>query len=310
MPRDEPIAFTDREIEIVRTFADQAVIAIENARLFEQVQARTRDLTEALQQQTATADVLKVISRSAFDLQAVLDALIASAVELIVGTHGTIYIRSGDNFEARSNAGLPPQFAEFLKRNPPAPDRRSAAGRVLLTGGPITIEDVLADPDYVVPAHSLAQTRSILAAPLLRNERVEGVIVVAKRRPGSFTERQIELVRTFADQAVIAIENVRLFDQVQVKTRDLEESLAQQTATADVLKVISRSAFDLQAVLDTLIQSAVKLCGGDNGVIYIEGHGAFTSRRQPMKAERRSCSQRCAARRNIPAAVRSARASC
>jgi GAF domain-containing protein len=275
VPREEPIAFTEREIDLVRTFADQAVIAIENARLFEQVQARTRDLTEALQQQTATADVLKVISRSAFDLQAVFDTLISSAVRLIGGIHGTICLRDGDVYRYRAHFGLTPQFANWLDEHPAKPGRGSSVGRVTLSGMVESIVDVLDDPEYVVPANDYNRIRSMLAAPLLRNDKVEGVLVIARPEPGSFTQRQIEIVQTFADQAVIAIENARLFDEVQARTRDLSEALQQQTATAEVLKVISRSAFDLQTVLDTLMASAARLCGGDAGAIYLQSGDAF-----------------------------------
>ena len=274
LARPEPEPFTPGQIKLVQTFADQAAIAIENVRLFDEVQAKTRDLTEALQQQTATADVLKVISRSAFDLQAVFDTLISSAVELSGALNGTICLRDGDGYRYLATSGLQGDFSKFLVENPPTPSRGSAAGRVLLSGKVESIADVLEDADYIVPAYGLNKTRSILGVPLLRNDRVEGALVLARAEPDHFTARQIELVQTFADQAVIAIENVRLFDEVQAKTRDLSESLQQQTATADVLKVISRSAFDLQVVLDTLISSAVELSGASGGTICLrEGDG-------------------------------------
>jgi GAF domain-containing protein len=259
--RAEPIPFSQRQVDLVATFADQAVIAIENVRLFDEVQAKTRDIEESLQQQTATADVLKVISRSAFDLQAVFDALISSAVNLIGSQHGTIYVREGGGVRIRAHCGVAPEFVDFLVENPPVPGMGSVSGRVMLTGKVVVIPDILEDKDYTLPANELNRTRAMLGAPLLRNDRVEGVLVIARTEPGPFSSRQVELVETFADQAVIAIENARLFDEVQAKTRDLEESLQQQTATADVLKVISRSAFDLQAVLTTLAESARELCG-------------------------------------------------
>jgi two-component system, NtrC family, sensor kinase len=267
--------FTKTHIDLVTTFADQAVIAVENARLFGEVQAKTRDLEESLQQQTATADVLKVISRSAFDLQAVFEALISSAVNLMGGKHGTIYVRDGENFRIRAHFGVSERFVDFLARNPPTPGMGSASGRVMLTGKVVVIPDILQDKDYTHPANELNRTRSMLAAPLLRNDRLEGVLVIARTEPGAFSSRQIELVETFADQAVIAVENARLFGEVQAKTRDLEESLQQQTATADVLKVISRSAFDLQAVLHTLVESAAKLCDADKATITRQIDGVF-----------------------------------
>ena len=273
--RKEPGTFAAHHIQLLQTFADQAVIAIENVRLFDEVQAKTHDLSEALQQQTATADVLKVISRSAFDLQTVFDTLISSAIELSGAMSGTICVRDGDVFPYRATVGTTPEFALFLAEHPAIPGRHSTAGRVILSGEVVCIPDVLEDSEYRVPVVSFQiPTRSSLGVPLLRNDKVEGALVLVRTQPGDFDHRQIELVKTFADQAVIAIENVRLFDEVQARTRDLSVSLQQQTATAEVLKVISRSAFDLQAVFDTLISSAVELSGAFNGTICLrEGEG-------------------------------------
>ena len=214
--------------------------------------------------QTATSDVLKVISRSAFDLQAVFDTLTASAVELCGAFSGSICVRDGEIYRYRGNAGpgLSLAVSQYLAEHPATPGRGSIVGRVLLLSRVEEIPDVLEDPDYVVPlgAHGQA-SRALLGVPLLGKDGIEGALVLTRKEPGHFTARQIEIVQTFADQAVIAIENVRLFDEVQAKTRDLEEALAQQTATAEVLKVISRSAFDLDAVLKTLSDSARSLSG-------------------------------------------------
>ena len=266
--RMEPIAFSDKQIALLQTFADQAVIALGNVRLFEEVQARTRDLQELLQQQTATADVLKVISRSAFDLHMVLQTLVESAARLCNADMAQI-TRQRDGVFFRAEAyGFPQEFIEYSRTVPIVPDSGSAIGRALLDGKASHIPDALADPDYTFnEARRIANFRAVLAVPMLRDGAPIGVIVMTRKEPRPFTEKQIDLATTFADQAAIAIGNVQLFDAVQAKTRDLEESLQQQTATADVLKVISRAAFDLQVVLDTLVESAARLCEADMSVI-------------------------------------------
>ncbi|MGA7197034.1 GAF domain-containing protein [Roseiarcus sp.] len=269
--RGQTGSFPQRQVDLLQTFADQAVIAIENVRLFDEVQARTRDLTEALQQQTATSEVLKVISRSAFDLQAVFNTLIASAVELAGAVNGTICLREGDGFRYRANSriGMPSDFVKYLADHPPTAGRGSAAGRVILSGRIESIPDVLQDPDYVVPVFGFNKSRSVLGVPLLRNDRVEGALVLGRVEPGAFTERQIEIVQTFADQAVIAIENVRLFDEVQARTRDLEESLRRQTATSDILRVIASSPGDMQPVLDRLAETTCRLCEAYDALVLL-----------------------------------------
>ena len=253
-------AFSRRHIELVQTFADQAIIAIENVRLFDEVQARTRDLQEALQQQTATAEVLKVISRSTFDLDPVLTTLTESARNLCGAANATIFLRDGDYMRVGAGSGHTPEFIEFLRRNPIRAGRETFTGRVMLTGEVVELPDVLADPEYGYgPAQRLGNYRAALGVPLLRDGRVEGVFSLSRPEPGTFTPRQIELVRAFADQALIAIENVRLFDEVQARTRDLTEALQQQTATADILKVIASSPSDVQPVFDAVADRAMRL---------------------------------------------------
>jgi two-component system, NtrC family, sensor kinase len=271
--------FSEKEIALAQSFADQAAIAIQNARMFDEVQARTREVEEALAQQTATADVLKVISRSAFDLDVVFEALLASAVSLVGSRGGTICVREGDGFRYRAVAeGRDSAMWRYLSQHPPTPGRASVAGRVLLSGKPEIITDTLQDSEFSVPVHTLAGSRSVAGVPLLRDNRVEGALMVGRAEAGPFDPRQIEVLQTFADQAVIAIENVRLLDEVQARTHDLEESLAQQTATADVLKVISRSAFDLQVVFDTLLTSAVRLAGAAAGSMCVRDGSVFPYR--------------------------------
>jgi two-component system, NtrC family, sensor kinase len=267
--REEPGHFSPRAIELVRSFADQAVIAIENVRLFDEVQARTRDLEESLAQQTATADVLKVISRSAFDLQTVLDALVESAARICEAEKGCIMQRQGDQYHWVSNFGFSPEHDAYVRAHPMTAGGYSATARVARDRRAVHVPDVLADPDYTASENQrLGNYRTILGVPLLRDGEPIGAFIMTREAVRPFNQRQIDLLQTFADQAVIAIENARLFDEVQAKTRDLEEALQQQTATAEVLQVISRSTFDLEAVFRTLVENAVRLCGARTGMIF------------------------------------------
>src|SRR5581483_5764293 len=228
LTRQQSLPFTDKQIELVQTFADQAVIAIENVRLFDEVQARTRDLSESLQQQTATADVLKVISRSAFDLQSVFDTLTASATQLCDANYGIIFLRKEDTFYAHATSGAKSTLLDFLKANPRRLSDKSMVPRVARTGAVVHIPDRLLDPDYEFVGVDQALgsvARAMLGVPLLRNGTAEGVFVLGRYEPKPFTQRQIELIESFSDQAVIAIENVRLFEEVQARTRELAQSL-------------------------------------------------------------------------------------
>jgi GAF domain-containing protein len=283
--------FSRKQIELVTTFANQAAIAIENARLFDEVNARTEDLRESLQQQTATADVLKVISRSTFDLQTVLDTLTESAARLCNADMATVARQDESGFYNVTNHNFPADWIEYSKSFRMQPDRGGVVGRALLVGGPVQIADVLTDPEYVYSEQQRrVGFRTLLATPLLRGGLPIGVFLLARKTVRSFDEKQMALLSTFADQAVIAIENVRLFAEVQAKTEDLRESLQQQTATADVLKVISRSTFDLQTVLDALVESATRLCEADHAWLFQRdggfllfkssfGHGTATHER-------------------------------
>jgi signal transduction histidine kinase/uncharacterized protein YigA (DUF484 family) len=276
MARSHTGRFPERQIELLRTFADQAVIAIENVRLFDEVQARTRDLTESLQQQTATADVLKVISRSTFDLQTVLGTLTESAARLCEADMAAITRQDDTFYYYATTYGYPPELDNYFKNVAHEPGQGSVIGRTILHRKTIHVPDVLADAQYTMgETAKKADLRTALGVPLLREGNPIGVILVGRHAVQPFTDKQIDLVETFADQAVIAIENVRLFDEVQARTRDLTESLQQQTATADVLKVISRSTFDLQTVLSALIESAARLCSADQGAITREISGTF-----------------------------------
>ena len=280
--------FTDRQIELVRTFADQAVIALENARLLGELQARTRDLEESLEYQTATSDVLKVISRSASDVQPVLDTVVETAARLCESDSASITIREGEIYRwvSSSFSAPEPELWAALRQRTMVPGRDSLAARVALEGRVVHVADILADPDYAVAETVAAGRRTSLGVPLLREGAVLGTINLTRKRVQPYTERQIELVRTFADQAVIAIENARLLGELQARTRDLEESLEYQTATSNVLKVIARSTTDVQPVLDTLLEAASRLSSSDSGGVwmregevyrYISGYAADVS---------------------------------
>ena len=258
--RTEVRPFTDQQIKLLETFADQAVIAIENARLIDEQQSRNRELTEALEQQTATSEVLRVIASSPTELQPVLDTLIANAVRLSGATKGMSGNSMASSIVSWPTMARLAEMIAILRANPLPASPELPAARAHVGGKTIHILDVQAESGVHLDLARQMGTRTMLAVPLLREGANIGSLTIWRDVVEPFTERQMELVKTFADQAVIAIENVRLF-------QELTEALEQQTATSQILGVIASSPTDIQPVLDTVIANAVRLVGAKQGHI-------------------------------------------
>ena len=281
--RQEVRPFSDEQINLLKTFADQAVIAIENVRLFEAEQQRTRDLGEALEQQTATSDVLGIISSSPGELERVFQTMLANAVRICEAKFGMLFRYEGGAFHAAASLGVPPAYADYLRgrahvvsEHPHNPLTRIARTKEVLHS-----PDISADRAYIernpriVALVELAGARSWLGVPMLKEDELTGALVIYRQEVRPFTDKQIALVENFARQAVIAIENTRLLNELRQRTNDLSESLEQQTATSDVLAVISSSPGDLEPVFKAMLDNAVRICEANFGNLFLYGQGAM-----------------------------------
>jgi len=269
LARNRVDPFTQREIELVKTFADQAVIAIENARLFEAEQQRTRELSESLEQQTATSEVLQAISGSPGKLEPVFATMLEKAVRICDASFGSMALREGDGFRRVCMHNAPPQFVQFHEKEPlfDATVSRSVSQVV-------AIKEVLhiADLQATDPTSRLAKyagARTLLNVPLLKEKELVGIMGIYRQEVRPFTDKQIKLVQNFAAQAVIAIENARLLDELRRRTTDLTESLEQQTATSEVLRVIGGSPGDSTPVFNAILTNAVRICGAKLGNLFV-----------------------------------------
>ena len=277
--RQEIRPFTDKQVELVQSFAAQAVIAIENTRLLNELRQRTHDLSESLEQQTATSEVLKVISSSPGELEPVFEAMLANAVRICGAKFGNLFLREGDGLRAVAFHGAPQAYVEERRRNPVLhPNPATTLGRAMATKQPVQIADIQAyEPDTIdaasgttgVKLAKLAGARTVLAVPMVKESELVGAVVIYRREVLPFTDKQIDLVQNFGAQAVIAVENTRLLNELRQRTGDLSEALEQQTATSEVLRVISSSPNDLRPVFHSMLENSVRICEAKFGQMFL-----------------------------------------
>ena len=260
--------FTEKQIGLAQNFANHAVIAIENARLLSELRERTTELTESLEEQTASSEVLKVVSQSGIELTLVLDELVAMAARICAADSGFIFRLQDGLCRMVGSFGKLPEYKDFQLRNPIVPNRGTIAGRVVLTRNTVHIEDASTDPEYTrIEAVKLGRQRTMLGVPLVRYDVLIGVLTLARSWVEPFTLKQIGLVRNYASQAVIALENARLLGELRERTTELTESLEQQTATSEVLQVIASSPGELEPVIQAMLANATRLCKATYGVM-------------------------------------------
>jgi signal transduction histidine kinase len=279
--RQEVRPFTEKQIDLVKNFASQAVIAIENTRLLRELRQRTHDLSESLEQQTATSEVLRVISSSPGELEPVFETMLANAIRICSASFGTLFLYEDSAFRAVANHGLPPEFLEARQRAPVIrPSAGTSLARIVSMMKTEQIIDVSREPAYRQnPAQfalvELGRARTLLDVPMLKERQLVGVITIYRQEVRPFTDKQIELVEAFASQAVIAIENTRLLRELRQRTADLTESLQQQTATSEVLQVISNSPGELRPVFNAMLENAIRICDAEFGNLFLREGDAF-----------------------------------